>query len=215
MNRSTIKKLLLSYGYLDNLYLDKYLDIIFNNLSTKKDIGTQSHHIIPVINYWNSAEPYNRQATLKIARQDLNNKEINLLYADHLLAHAYLTLCSDLAKAQRKYISQAEQRHINASKTLKAEKTIKQAEIAKAKEQVELKEQFKQKKLSAKKQQNSQKYRTIVKKVANGQTTRQVSWERILHFVESYHNKLNSKDMSIILKVPEEAINDAKDQLKI
>ena len=79
MNRSNIKKLLLSYGYLNNLYLDKYLDIIFNNLSTKKDIGTQSHHIIPVINYWKSAEPYNRQAALKIARQDLNNKEINLL----------------------------------------------------------------------------------------------------------------------------------------
>lgn len=206
MNRNAIKKLLLSYGYLDNIYLDKYLDIMFNNISTKKDIGTQSHHIIPVINYWKSSEPYNRQIALKFAKQDTNNKEINLLYADHLLAHAYLTLCTDLNTAQTKYIKQAELRHINASKTLK---------IKKAQEQIELKEQLKQQKELAKKQSANKPYRTIVKKVAKGQTTRQVSWERILHFVESYHNKLNSKDMSIILKVPEEAINDAKDQLKI
>lgn len=32
---------------------------------------------------------------------------INLLYKDHLLAHAYLTLCSDLVSLQRHYDAQA------------------------------------------------------------------------------------------------------------
>lgn len=70
----------------DNIYLDKYLQLIQNNLNTKyKRYNTQVHHIIP--------KYYYRENNLKI-NESLENK-VNLLYTDHLKAHCYLALCSN------------------------------------------------------------------------------------------------------------------------
>ena len=107
MTKELLKTKLVELGYLDNEYLDKYIELVFVNLNTKKTRSSQAHHVIPVIDYWNSDEPYDRQAALKLTRQDATNTVINLLYKDHLLAHAYLTLCSDLVSLQRHYDAQA------------------------------------------------------------------------------------------------------------
>ena len=109
-----VKTKLLELGYLDNEWLTRYLEILEANLDTPRSRkSTQAHHAIPVNSYWTSDEPYNRQAALKSARQDVDNFEINLLYQDHLLIHSYLTLCTDLVGVQRRYEAQAELRKRN------------------------------------------------------------------------------------------------------
>ena len=74
----------------ENSYLDKYVQLIENNISTKAiKYCTQRHHIIPVCAY-------------KLAHCKTNNSEeniVNLIYKDHILAHYYLSLCGkDLFK---------------------------------------------------------------------------------------------------------------------
>ena len=110
-----IKTRLIELGYIDNEWLDKYLEIIEANLETKKSRkSTQAHHAIPVNAYWTSNEPYKRTEALKLARQDEINFEVNLLYRDHLLIHSYLTLCTNLDSVQLRYEAQAELRKQNS-----------------------------------------------------------------------------------------------------
>ena len=47
---------------------------------------------------------------LKSIRKSDLNIIVNLSYKDHQLAHAYLTLCTDLDKAQQDYEAQAARR---------------------------------------------------------------------------------------------------------
>ena len=110
-----VKTRLIELGYIDNEWLDKYLEIIEANLETKRNrTSTQAHHAIPVNDYWTSTEPYNRNEALKLARADKTNFEVHLLYKDHLLIHGYLTLCTDLDKVQQKYEAQADLRKKNS-----------------------------------------------------------------------------------------------------
>lgn len=110
-----VKNKLLELGYLDNVWLDKYLDLIEINLNTPRNRqSTQAHHAIPVNSYWISDEPYNRKEALKLATMDAVNFEVNLLYCDHLLIHSYLTLCTDLTKVQQRYEAQADLRKRNS-----------------------------------------------------------------------------------------------------
>lgn len=112
-----VKTKLLELGYIDNEWLDKYLEMVEINLYTPRDRkSTQEHHAIPVNSYWTSDEPYNRKEALKLSRLDNDNFKVNLLYKDHLLAHSYLTLCTDLFKVQRRYVAQAELRRHNSAK---------------------------------------------------------------------------------------------------
>lgn len=118
-----VKTRLIELGYIDNEWLDKYLEIIEANLNTKQDrTSTQAHHAIPVNDYWTSTEPYNRNEALKLARADKTNFEVNLLYKDHLLSHSYLTLCTDLNRIQQKYEAQVELRKKNSKKGTNAQK---------------------------------------------------------------------------------------------
>ena len=127
-----VKSKLLELGYIDNEWLDKYLGMLEINLSTSRDRKrTQAHHAIPVNSYWISEEPYNRQAALKLARADDRNFEVHLLYKDHLLAHSYLTLCTDLDSVQQRYEAQAGLRkrngralEINSAPLPKLKKTL-------------------------------------------------------------------------------------------
>lgn len=118
-----VKTRLIELGYIDNEWLDRYLEIIEANLETKINrTSTQAHHAIPVNNYWMSNEPYNRNEALKLARADKINFEVHLLYKAHLLIHSYLTLCTDLDKAQQKYEAQVELRKKNSKKGTNAQK---------------------------------------------------------------------------------------------
>lgn len=109
------KNKLLELGYLDNEYLEKYLEILEANLETAKSRkSTQAHHAIPVNEYWTSNEPYKRTEALKLARVDQANFKVNLVYKDHLLAYAYLTLCTNLDKTQQKYEAQETLRKQNS-----------------------------------------------------------------------------------------------------
>lgn len=69
-----------------NVYLEKYVDLIFNNqeLAAKK-FQTQKHHIIP-------------KSFFKLVGMSVDNSKnntVNLLYKDHVLAHYYLSLCTE------------------------------------------------------------------------------------------------------------------------
>ena len=67
----------------NNIYLDKYIELIYNNIETVKQKNiTECHHIIPRL--------YFRYKKLSID----NSKEnlVNLKYCDHVLAHCLLAL---------------------------------------------------------------------------------------------------------------------------
>ena len=116
-----VKTRLLEFGYIDNEWLAKYLELLETNLNTPRNRkSTQAHHAIPVNSYWTSDEPYNRNEAVKLARLDNFNFEVNLLYKDHLLIHSYLTLCTDLATVQKQYEAQADLRKQNSQKAFAA-----------------------------------------------------------------------------------------------
>ena len=78
-------KILATNYFIDNEYLDKYCELIFNNLERRREkYKTQRHHIIP-------------QYYFKLNNLEVDNSKenlVNLLYKDHLLSHYYLVLCS-------------------------------------------------------------------------------------------------------------------------
>lgn len=70
----------------DNIYLDKYVKLITDNLKRKPEkFKTQKHHIIPRCFY-----KYN-----KITINNNPDNIVNLLYKDHILAHYYLYLIAN------------------------------------------------------------------------------------------------------------------------
>ena len=70
--------------FIDNTYFSKYIDLVYNNISTCRRLFiTQKHHIIPV--------SYFKYKKLPVDNSPMN--VVNLLYKDHLLAHYYLFLC--------------------------------------------------------------------------------------------------------------------------
>lgn len=96
MNRKAIKDFLLAEDLCtDNKYLDAYLDLVEVNLMREADTkSTQGHHAIPVSYYKRRDNCSTRYAAKKLAETDPLNVVVNLLYSDHLLAHAYLALCA-------------------------------------------------------------------------------------------------------------------------
>lgn len=81
----SLKENLLSLNFVvDNVYLDKYCELIESNRNTKREkFKTQKHHIIPRCYY-----KYN-----KLNVDNSKDNLINLLYKDHILAHIYLSMC--------------------------------------------------------------------------------------------------------------------------
>ena len=59
MNRNAIKKLLLSYGYLDNVYLDKYLDSFKNHSALFSLINLNAPNTMSESNYNSIIETLN------------------------------------------------------------------------------------------------------------------------------------------------------------
>ena len=94
-----LKQILLNYNLcIDNEWLQKYVDLIFNNIETKRvKYETQKHHFIPIYYYkWLNNDNLNkkRKELEKISSTDKNNFIVNLKYTDHILAHYYLALCA-------------------------------------------------------------------------------------------------------------------------
>ena len=81
-----LKRVLLDTNiFIDNDFLDKYVELIVSNANTKKVIGkTQSHHIIP--------KYYFKFNNLKV--DNSNSNRVNLYYKDHLTAHYFMAKCS-------------------------------------------------------------------------------------------------------------------------
>lgn len=108
-----LKQILLDYDLcIENEFLDKYLDLIKNNMMEidesnyktyfKEHKLRESHHVIPVSYYYqfvpsDSARKYHE--ALNFANYDSNNFEVELKVKDHLLAHCYLALCSKYLNA--------------------------------------------------------------------------------------------------------------------
>ena len=90
---NTLKNKLLSLDvFLDNEYLDKYIELVESNFYTKRETKkTQSHHIIP--------KCYFTLNSLDIDETPQN--KVNLLYKDHVLAHCYIVLSAQ--ECQFKY----------------------------------------------------------------------------------------------------------------
>ena len=93
-----LKDILLKYNFIDNAYLDEYVELILNNLGTKLKKGcTQKHHVVPVSCYFNETLDFtsHRIEALQIAANDENNFIVNLSFTDHLAAHILLCKCSN------------------------------------------------------------------------------------------------------------------------
>ena len=82
-----LKKRLLETGFIiDNEYLDRYCCLVHLNKDTIKELyKTQIHHIIPKCFY--------RIRNIKC--DDTQDNLVNLSYKDHVLAHYYLSMCSN------------------------------------------------------------------------------------------------------------------------
>ena len=78
-------KLLAHEGFVDNEYLDKYVQLVERNRRTTRRAGnTNSHHIVP-------------RSWYKLHDEDVDDTLTNLViltYRDHTLAHYYLCLCT-------------------------------------------------------------------------------------------------------------------------
>lgn len=82
--KKTIKDNLLSSGYfIDNKYLDEYVNLLYDNLDTPKEFLTQQHHKLPRHHFKrNNIEVDNSIENL-----------VNLSFSDHMKAHYLLSLC--------------------------------------------------------------------------------------------------------------------------
>lgn len=94
--KSELKTNLIATGeYGDNEYLDKYIDLLFDNQDQVYiKYQTQKHHFIPVANYGNTSSNTLRSHAEKLADADIKNFKIDLLYKYHVLAHYYLSRCA-------------------------------------------------------------------------------------------------------------------------
>lgn len=79
------KRLLDTDNFLDNEWLDKYIDLIISNIDTEKvKFKTHRHHILPRYIF----------KRLHEKEDNTNGNLVNLLFSDHALAHYYLGMAS-------------------------------------------------------------------------------------------------------------------------
>jgi len=78
------QKLLRTNLFIDNEYLDQYIELIIHNKNNIINNYVEKHHILP-------------KAIFKLLNMPLDNSELNmcnLSYSDHMLAHCILTKCT-------------------------------------------------------------------------------------------------------------------------
>lgn len=88
-----LKNYLIELGFIDNNYLDEYIDLILNYKLT--DGYSEVHHTIPIAYYYKKYNCKTKwEAKRKYADRDSNNLLVKLLYKDHLKAHWLLYNCT-------------------------------------------------------------------------------------------------------------------------
>lgn len=94
LKQNELKQKLITTGYfVDNEYLDKYLELIYNHEINPAHYS-ESHHVVPVALYKLNKEGCNRREAEKLAKADPDNFEVLLLYKDHCRAHYLLYFCT-------------------------------------------------------------------------------------------------------------------------
>lgn len=89
-----LKQILLETGYfVDNSYLDEYLELIQKPFSLRESY-TEKHHVVPVVVYKYLFSESNSKAARKLADNDKNNFIVDLLFCDHCKAHWLLYCCT-------------------------------------------------------------------------------------------------------------------------
>lgn len=78
------QKLLLTNYFIDNQYLDSYINLVSENQVKKEAFKTQQHHIIP--------KTYFKH--FKLAIDNSKDNLVELLYTDHVKAHWLLQKCT-------------------------------------------------------------------------------------------------------------------------
>lgn len=94
LKQTELKQKLITTGYfVDNEYLNRYLDLVYNHEINPAHYS-ENHHVIPVALYKLNKEGCNRREAEKLAKVDPDNFEVLLLYKDHCLAHYLLYFCT-------------------------------------------------------------------------------------------------------------------------
>lgn len=89
--KSKLKDILLNLNiFKNNEYLDKYCDLIVNNLNKQNNQSIHKHHFIPVCYYKNVYKLKSRKEANIKSMEDPNNFLVKLTPANHFLAHLYL-----------------------------------------------------------------------------------------------------------------------------
>lgn len=85
MTKQKVKKVLLGTDlFIDNNYLEQYIDLIFTEQEPNQ--YSEQHHVLPV-SYYKHQYNVDRYAAEKLADTDVNNFTVKLTYMNHCKAH--------------------------------------------------------------------------------------------------------------------------------
>jgi len=128
LTKNKIRQLLIDTGrYIDNNFLDLYIEFIFTKIDNEATNFTEAHHVIPAQTYLSLYEKYNRKQAVKLANADKNNFIVNLSFSEHHIVHAYLDLCTNWPVIQRAVNDKLRDKY----KTTKEERThLREVDIA-------------------------------------------------------------------------------------
>ena len=111
MKKFELKSYLLSTNvFIDNDYLDQYINLIEANKNLIFEGYFEKHHILPVAYYKYIYNCKSRYESEKYAKKDKNNFIVKLLYKDHCKAHWLLYFCT---KDYMKQANEAAVRYIS------------------------------------------------------------------------------------------------------
>ena len=111
MTKLALKNYLLSTNvFINNKYLNEYLDLILNNTNIKHKGYYENHHVLPVVYYKHLYNCKKRYQSNSYAKKDKNNFIVKLLYKDHCKAHWLLYFCT---KDYMKQANEAAVRYIS------------------------------------------------------------------------------------------------------
>ena len=87
---------------LDQEYMNKYSQLIIDNINTESKKGkTQRHHIVPQFCYVDRQLPIDNSPS----------NQVNLLYQDHILAHYYLAMAGKDIFAYKNFVPMFNEEH--------------------------------------------------------------------------------------------------------
>ena len=112
MTKLVLKNYLLSTDvFINNKYLDEYIDLILNNTNIKHKGYCENHHVLPAVYYKHLYNCKKRYQSDSYAKKDKNNFIVKLLYKDHCKAHWLLYFCT---KDYMKQANEAAVRYISS-----------------------------------------------------------------------------------------------------